>query len=146
MKPHTTEIMHLFIAATLLSSITAFATDTPLSGDATAISFYDGEVDTFDKGATLFSDRKYKVAECPEWLKGKKFLRNSINTERFNIAKDGILTLLTPTICDHKLSASRAKYLEKKGFERISKPAEFQLFGKGEWDIARIYQKPVPGK
>ena len=86
----------------------------PSSGDATSISFYSGEVDTFEKGALLFSDRKYTVAECPEWLKGKQFLRNSINTERFNIEKDGILTLITPTICDSKISASRATYLEKR--------------------------------
>ena len=137
------KISLVLLAAVMFYGIPAFAADAPLPGDAAAIEFFSGETDTFVKGAKLFSDREYKVAECPEWLKGKSFLRNSINTEMFNIVKDGILTLITPTICDNKISASRALYLEKKGFERINKPAEFQLFGKGEWDIARIYQKQV---
>ncbi|MDA3926766.1 MAG: glycosyl hydrolase family 32 [Kiritimatiellae bacterium] len=143
MTRKTTEILHLFLATAMLSGMTAFAADTPLAGNATAIEYHSGEIDTFNVGATLFTDRGYTVAECPEWLQGKSFLRNSINTEMFNITKDGILTLITPTICASKISASRATYLEKKGFERINQPAEFQLFGKGEWDICRIYQKQV---
>lgn len=131
------------IAGSIFLSRPTLAADVPLTGDAAVIAFSAGEIDTFAKGTKLFSDRAYTVAECPEWLAGKSFLRNSINTEKFNIVKDGILTLITPTLCDSKISASQALYLEKKGFERFTKPTEFQLFGKNMWDVARIYQKHV---
>ncbi len=133
----------LLFSMAIFPGLPSPAADLPLAGEGAAIEYFSGELDTFDKGVRLFSDREYRVAECPEWLKGQPFLRNSINTERFNIVKDGVLTLITPTICANKISASQAVYLEKKGFERINQPAEFQLFGQAEWDIARIYQKQV---
>lgn len=132
----------IFLSAAI-HGIRANAAEQPLDGAKAAIEYYDGEVATFDVGVKLFSDRGYKVAECPAWLKGQKFIRNSIMDERFYIATDGVLTLITPTVCTNKISASQVKLLEKRGFERINKPAEFQLFGQAVWDVARIYQKHV---
>lgn len=136
-----------FFVSVLLLAIATMAAEprlTPLPGeDAVLRCFSDSDVDTFKKGALLFSDREYRVSQCPEWLEGKKFLRNSINSEKFNILEDGILTLLTPNICTNKTSASQAEYLEKNGFTRIMQPETFQLFGNEEWDLVRIYQKQV---
>ncbi|MDD2598083.1 MAG: glycosyl hydrolase family 32 [Kiritimatiellae bacterium] len=143
MNKKGTELSLILLTIAIFSYMPLFAADQPLAGEGAAIEYFSGEPDTFAQGVKLFTDREFKVAHCPEWLAGKKFLRNSINTEMFNIAKDGVLTLITPTISTSKISASQANYLEQKGFERINQPAEFQLFGKAEWDIARIYQKQV---
>jgi hypothetical protein len=112
-------------------------------GSPAALEFQgEGEVDTFAPGVRLFSDRPYVVAECPERLKDKPFLRNSIDRpETWTVTSAGLLTVLTPV--KHEKSTSQIAALEAAGFEQIEDPAQFQLFGKNEWDQTRIYQKQV---
>jgi len=116
----------------------------PLTGEGAAITFFgQGEVDAFRPGAKVFSDRDYTINECPEWLQGKKFLRNSISDDRFFVTEDGLLTILTPQPTDDPHAAPQCKTLEKYGFLRVNEPETFQLFGKQSFDTVRIYQKKV---
>jgi hypothetical protein len=118
----------------------------PLPGPPASLTFRgDGEVDAFAPGAVLFDDREYTVAECPEWLKGKPFLRNSINkSEEWTVDSAGVLTVLTPV--EHEQSSSQIPALEGAGFEQIEQPRQFQLFGNQEWNQTLIFQKQVePG-
>lgn len=119
------------------------AGDTPLGGGGARIEFRgEGEVDAFRTGAVLFTDRKYTVAECPAWLEGKRFLRNSIESDYFTVAGAGALTLLTPDP-GHPRAATQHRALESRGFAWTKSPETFQLFGAQPFDLARIYQKEV---
>jgi len=105
-----------------------------------------GQVDIFKPGVKLFTDRPYLLKECPEWLKSKTFLRNSIDKpEDWTVVSAGILTVLTPV--EHEQSTSQIQALDDAGFERIEKPAQFQLFGNSAWNQTVIFQKQVePGE
>ena len=108
---------------------------TPLEGKAASIEYRgEGEPDTFKPGAILFTNRTYTIAECPEWLKEKRFLRGSIDAGYFRITAAGIVTLLTPEPV-HPQAATQAKTLEARGFIRIAQPDRFQLFGKQPFDM-----------
>jgi hypothetical protein len=119
----------------------------PLEGKGASIEYRgEGSPDTFQPGAILFTDRTYTVAECPDWLRGKPFLRGSIDRGRFRITGAGVLTLLTPDP-EHPRAATQYKVLETRGFVRIAPPERFQLFGQQPFDLVRIYQKAVkPGE
>ena len=118
----------------------------PLSGADAEIVFRQGcETDTFTKGVKLFTDRAYTLAECPEWLTGKRFLRGGIMRGDVRVTREGVLTLLTPGP-DADGAASQAETLERKGFVWIAGPESFQLFGTNAIDRVRAYQKRVsPG-
>ena len=120
---------------------------TPLEGKGASIEYRgEGEPDTFKPGAILFTNRTYTIAECPEWLKEKRFLRGSIDSGNFRVTAAGVLTLLTPEPV-HPRAATQAKTLEARGFVWIAQPERFQLFGQQPFDLVRIYQKQVqPGE
>ena len=112
-----------------------------LAGPAASFVFKaEGLSDTFLPGAKLFADREYVVAECPVWLKGKTFLKNSIDrAENWRIVESGILTVLTPE--PHPKATTQIDALEASGFDWIDSEETFQLFGKSEWNRVRVYQK-----
>lgn len=117
--------------------------DAPLEGRGASIEFRgEGEADVFKTGAVLFTDRNYKVAECPAWLEGRRFLRNGINVDEFRVVEDGILTLLTPEP-DHSRATTQVRALESMGFVWIRNPEKFQLFGTQPFDLTRIYQREM---
>jgi len=115
-----------------------------LPEEAAAIEFGGGQtVDVFKPGAGLFTDRPYVVEECPDWLRGKNFLRSSIGQPgNWTVTRSGVLTLLTPDPADSR-ATTQFQALEKLGFLRVESPGTFQLFGKNPWDRVRIYQKQV---
>ncbi len=117
----------------------ANATQAPLAGEPASFVFRgEGTVETFEPGAVLFTDRPFELAECPEWLKGKPFLKSGIDTpQNWTVSEPGILTVLA--VIEPKQS-SQMETLEKAGFIHIDEPGQFRLFGK---DIGRIYQKQV---
>ena len=119
----------------------------PLEGKGASIEFRgEGETDTFKPGAVLFTNRTYTVAECPEWLKEKRFLRGSIDYGNFRVTEAGVLTLLTPEPV-HPQASTQYKMLEARGFVWVAQPERFQLFGKQPFDLVRVYQKQVqPGE
>lgn len=114
-----------------------------LKGRAASIYYYgSGKVDTLRSGATLFTDRGYRLKECPEWLAGKCFLRNSIEHDELLVREGGVLTILTPEP-GHLRAATLCEVLEDRGFVWIINPKKFQLFGEHSYDLVRIYQKRV---
>jgi len=100
----------------------------------------ESEVMWFRPGAVLFTDRGYRVAECPAGLTGEKFLRSSIDTTEFDVVQGGRLIVLTP----HAISgaASQVGTLETLGFAREGED-RFQLFGDKAVDQVRVYDKQV---
>ena len=101
----------------------------------------DAEIDAFARNVLLFSDRQYKLAEVPKDFEGKPFLRGSIMGLRYAVARDGVLTVITPQRLPG--SASCVDELEKHGFRRAEKVGAFQLFGHSEIDRILTYQKWV---
>ena len=106
-----------------------------LHGDAVC------ETAAFEPGATLFSDRSYTLAEPPAELRGKPFLRTSINGVRIRCVTPGSLIALTPL--EVPRATSCAPVLKAYGFERIAEPESFQLFGKNAHEQVALYRKDV---
>lgn len=98
------------------------------------------EVDTFQQGAVLFTDRGYRVDECPPALEGMKYLRSAIDRTAFRVTRDGTLTILTPH--SDEMRSSQVDALENYGFERIDLDL-FQLFGRHDYDRVWTYTKEV---
>lgn len=113
----------------------------PLTGPGAELEFYGVfETDTFRLGAILFTDRTYKVKDCPVQLQGQPFLRTSIEYRDFRCTAAGLLTVVTPDP-GHPRANSLSRQLELRGFVRIAPPETFQLFGAQPFDQVRIYQK-----
>jgi hypothetical protein len=99
------------------------------------------ETAAFERGARLFTDRPYTLAEPPAALKGQSFLRTSIDGVRVRCTEPGTITALTPP--DVPGATSLAASLAKYGFERISEPASFQLFGTNAHERVQLYRKTL---
>ena len=100
----------------------------------------ESEVMWFRPGAVLFTDRTYRLAECPAKLAGGKFLRSSIDSTQFDVVQDGRLIVLTPQSIPR--AASQAEALEAQGFSRMGDDP-FQLLGNDEIDRVFAYEKQV---
>lgn len=98
------------------------------------------EVFRFRQDMMLFTNRRYRVAECPPALEGKRFLMASIDGVRFTVAEGGRLTVLTPIAIAG--AASQAENLEANGFVRAGDEF-FQLFGNNAIDQVWTYEKEV---
>ncbi|TSA29488.1 MAG: hypothetical protein D4R65_14995 [Verrucomicrobiaceae bacterium] len=99
------------------------------------------QVDELAPGVRLFMNRDYALKACPEWLKGKNFLRGRMERLNFTGVREGSIFVLTP---DPECSGkdSRAAELEAAGFVRTQDPV-FQLFGGNPNDRVRVYQKKL---
>ncbi len=101
-------------------------------------------VDTFIPGVLLYTNRPYVVAECPDSVKGKRFLRSSIDFVDFECVRPGSITVLTPDpVHPVAKTCSRYKELEAAGFKRSDHSTVFQLFGEQPFDKVRTYQKKL---
>jgi hypothetical protein len=146
-KPSKTRSLAHKITASLLASVllleTAGAAQSPLVGKPASLDFRGaGTVGVFEPGVTLFTDRDYRLAECPQWLEGKPFLRGSIDgLNNWQVVEPGVLTVLTPV--EQDTAASQIQALENAGFLHIKQPDQFQLFGSNAMNQCRIYQKQV---
>jgi len=101
------------------------------------------ETASFERGARLFLDRPYTLAEVPDTLKGLSFLRAGIDGVRVRCVTPGTLTALTPP--DVPRATSIAATLVAQGFERT--PQTFQLFGTNAHERVDVYQKNLaPGE
>jgi hypothetical protein len=94
----------------------------------------------FRPHAMLFTDRNYRLAECPAGLQGERFLRSSIDSTHFDVVQGGRLIVLTP----HSIpgAASQVETLEAQGFVQTEQDL-FQLFGSNAIDRVLAYQKEV---
>ncbi|WP_220498328.1 sialidase family protein [Rhodopirellula sp. JC639] len=94
----------------------------------------------FRPGAALFTDRNYRLAECPAKLAGEKFLRSSIDSTHFDVVQDGRLIVVTPQSIPR--AASQTEALRAQGFSRMEDDP-FQLLGNDERDQVLAYEKQV---
>ncbi len=100
----------------------------------------ESEVMWFRPGAVLFTDRSYRLAECPAKLAGEKFLRGSIDSTHFDVVQGGRLIVLTPQSIPR--AACQAEALRAQGFSPMGDDP-FQLLGNDERDQVLAYEKQV---
>jgi hypothetical protein len=113
-----------------------------LQGDGAVLESRSCSVGTVETGAAIFTDRAFVFHEPPAGLKGLLFLKTMIEGGKpVSVAKDGVLTVITPAPDIPGVSCSNAATLEELGFTWIQAPASFQLFGESRVDQCRIYQK-----
>ncbi|QHI70352.1 hypothetical protein [Tichowtungia aerotolerans] len=133
----------LFRGASLLClTLAGWICSAPISGPGAKVESLSGAtVEMFVPGVEIFSNRRFTLAECPDFLNGIPFFQEDINTSSFRVLKDGVITVLTPE-SDHFKSA-QFQALETSGFTRVEEPPLFQLFGDSPANKVRIYQKSV---
>ncbi|AKJ64919.1 sialidase family protein [Kiritimatiella glycovorans] len=106
--------------------------------------FAAGEVQVlaFDPGAKLFTDRGYALSECPEALKGARFLQVPIDGDKsVTVSRAGVVYFATP-LPDRNPSGSQSAKLEAQGFEKVAL-SEFNLFEHTSYpaNLCSLYQK-----
>ncbi len=99
------------------------------------------ETAAFDVGARLFADRTYRLAEPPPALKGRPFLRATIDGLRLRCTSPGELVALTPPEVPHATSMAAA--LLAYGFSPAADLPPFQLFGTNAHERVTAYQKSL---
>jgi hypothetical protein len=99
------------------------------------------ETATLETGALLFSDRNYRLAECPSEINGQDFLRTGIDGGRARIQADGRLYVITMESNEH--GSAQGGHLEAAGFRRVESAGTFQLFGNQPVHLSRLYMKDV---
>jgi hypothetical protein len=129
-----------YLLLLLLLTATAHGADGPvldvlLRGSNTC------ETAAFERGARLFTDRPYTLAETPTSLRGQPFLRAGIDGVRVRCTRPGTLIALTPPEVPRATSAAAS--LAASGFERADGPASFQLFGTNAHERVQIFRKRV---
>lgn len=113
-----------------------------LQGDGAALERMTCAVGTVEAGASIFQNRDFVFLDPPEGLKGLTFLRLMIEGGKpVSVAKDGVLTVITPAPDIPGVACSNAAELEALGFTWIQAPERFQLFGESRVDQCRVYQK-----
>ncbi len=90
-------------------------------------------------GVKLFSDRDYVIEALPEAVRGRPFLRTSIEMIAAEVTMPGPLFALTPTV--RPQAASQHDALIAAGFAKVDGP-EVQLFP-GEINRVGLYRKNV---
>jgi hypothetical protein len=100
----------------------------------------DGQVDVFESGVKLFSNRAHIAKEVPEALRGFKIIRSSIDSIRAVCRQPGIVYVITPSSGRNKDSLAAA--LLESGFQKGNLP-EFLLFNGGNENLCSVYQKQV---
>jgi len=86
----------------------------------------DSETNTLEPGVALFLDRKYKLIEVPEALRGKQFICTKLEPVHMICRKPGVLYVITPSTGRDPFS--READLLNLGFQKVALP-EFRLFG-----------------
>ena len=99
------------------------------------------ETASLETGALLFSDRNYRLAECPSEINGQDFLRTGIDGGRARIQADGRLYVMTMESNEH--GSAQGGHLEAAGFRRVESAGTFQLFGNQPVHLSRLYMKNV---
>lgn len=90
----------------------------------------------FQKGETLFTGHDYALTEAPEILRGRTFLRTSIEGYTIECTTPGDLFVMT---LSKEHPHNQSVFLLNEGFEKVDTP-EFQLFP-GETNRVFTYRK-----
>ena len=96
----------------------------------------------FGVGVELFSDRGYRLAECPELLGQARFVQVAMDGPKsLTCSRAGMVFVATP-LPDRNRIGSQSERLTKQGFEKVSLP-EFILFGHRSYpaNLCTLYQK-----
>lgn len=126
----------------LLSTAGAYS-DTNSNGAVIEISG-SCEIDTFLPGSKLYTNRDYRLAECPKNLQGLALLRASIDWVEIECVAPGVIFVLTPDpVHEIAKKCSRYRELEEAGFDRVDEGKVFQLFGEQPYDRVRTYRKTL---
>ena len=88
----------------------------------------------------LFTNRTYTIANCPDVLKGKTFIRWTIDRDEAVCTKAGVVFVATPQPNRNPDSVTEA--LLAQGFKK-AKVKEFMLFGDIVGNICSVYQKEM---
>ena len=138
----------LFAAAAILPAAGSAADPTPMAAPpltgvgAQIETFGPCEVDVFQPGVKLYTDRAFTLKDGPAYLRGKPLLRGSISRSDLRCSAPGLLTLITPAP-EHPRACSLGKQLEERGFLRVEPNEAFQLFGNQPFDRVYVYQKQL---
>lgn len=94
----------------------------------------------FARGAKLFSDREYSLAECPPELAAAQFLPVAMDGRKeLRVRQPGVVFVLTPTRARNKDSV--AESLVEQGFQKV-RLAEVRLFSPDSpANFCSLYQK-----
>lgn len=94
----------------------------------------------FEKGAALFTDRKYTASEVPQALAGAQFLQIPMNgNKEIRCSRAGAVYFLTPVPGRNQDSMMPA--LQNQGFRKVKLP-EVRLFDPGNpANFCTLYQK-----
>jgi len=98
----------------------------------------EGKVERLGRGAELFSDRSYVVADLPKELEGKRFIYSSIDRIRAVCTQAGTAYVVTPSKGRNKDSLELP--LTADGFRKTNLP-EFLLFGETGGNVCSVFQK-----
>ncbi len=109
-----------------------------LCGALAVLEPHEWETDTLEEGARLFLEMDHTIAELPEVLAGRHFIRSSFFGTRKVCRQSGIAYAVTPARGHSKLS--RADQLERMGFGQASVSA-FRVFIGGKAVDCSVYQK-----
>jgi hypothetical protein len=130
------------VAVAIVQSAAGESVQDPLTGTpAKIVQVGSCQIDVFKPGVKIFTNRKFTLSECPDFLNGVPFWRGSIDLTQFRVVQDGVVTVLTPE--SEHFGSAQYHALEAEGFVRIAVPALFQLFGENPANKVRIYQKQV---
>ncbi len=100
----------------------------------------EGAVDTYEKGAKLFTNREYCIRDDHDIMTGRKFIRSSIDGLQVTCVKGGVVYVITPL--PNRNQDSITKTLLNQGFAK-AKVAEFPLFGEIPNNICSVFQRKV---
>ena len=113
--------------------------DEPFLGGAPAeLEPLEWETDFLEEGARLFLDADHTIAELPEALAGRRFIRSSFFGTRKVCRRPGVAFAITPARGESRLS--RAPRLEGMGFRQAGVSA-MRVFGGGKAVDCAVYQK-----
>ncbi|MDY0167284.1 MAG: sialidase family protein [Thermoguttaceae bacterium] len=97
-------------------------------------------VEPVKPGATLFTNRDYRIRDIPKPLAGKRFVHGSIDGVRATCRKTGVVFVVTPS--KGRNTDSLAADLTEQGFSKVNLP-EFLLFDEANapGNVCTTYQK-----
>lgn len=104
-------------------------------------------IEEFVAGTKIFSDRDFLLAEVPQRLQGKQFVRMGVNGDVLHVLRGGMVYVATPAP-ERSNKASLQSSLARQGFQRTD-ISEFAAFAHPIGDtfsdetLCTIYQKEV---
>ena len=111
-----------------------------LTGGAAELESAEGSIEPVKVGATLFTNRVYRIHAIPTTLAGKRFVHGSIDGGRYTCRKAGVVFVATPS--EGRNPDSLAGVLTGQGFVKVKLP-EFLLFDEANapGNVCTTYQK-----